>query len=472
MGRYEIVSKNEHVLYQKECPTIILSSALTLDHEKNAIISQIKFQNLSSNTVKAAYIKIDCIGLDGESFQGIPEYVYMDLSVPANQMFGSSVPIYLPDNRTRKIKISCLKILFEDGSKWEQEGDYYYDNFPSVVKLQNILEPELYAELIDIVDKDRIKVDEICYPSDVDNIQLCACGKYKLNDDKECWYCGKDKNWWLQHISKEFLQEKYEERLERERIQKIEQEEAEREKQQQQAEIRKRIKRVTPVVSAIILIVIIVIIIVNKIVIPAQKYEEANSYKQEEKYDKAIEVYKELGEYKDSEEQLETTKELKVELDTYEYGLYLYNKKEYSDAISHFEKVSDFRDSKYYIGDCHYLQNDYQTALEYFESIEDEDKEDEINSKISECYYKIGVNNALFGHLDEAKQSFEKTDNEKAKEYIELIQSIQSEKWVGIYRRQDDNHSGCKFYVQFKKICRTRTRFMCRQSIQNIIIQN
>lgn len=48
MSRYEIVKRNEEIRYQKECPLLIVSSAITKDTQTGKVLAQIKFRNIVS----------------------------------------------------------------------------------------------------------------------------------------------------------------------------------------------------------------------------------------------------------------------------------------------------------------------------------------------------------------------------------------------------------------------------------------
>ena len=76
MGRYEIIRKNEELRFQEECPLLIMSSAITKDIQKDAILAQIKFLNIYSKKIDAVYIQLQGKGADGADFEHNDEFVY------------------------------------------------------------------------------------------------------------------------------------------------------------------------------------------------------------------------------------------------------------------------------------------------------------------------------------------------------------------------------------------------------------
>lgn len=225
MERYEIIQKIKRPRSLKDCPIIIVSSALTLDKQLDAVLLQLKYQNLSQRVITAVYISVICLGVSGEQLVNVDGYTYLDLQAGTRQMFGADSAVYLPDKRTRNIKVRCDKILFADGMIWENMNGQFFEYVPEPVYLQDIMKPELFTELIEELNAENIRVQELLYPAQIGNIQVCACGNYRLSEEQVCWGCGKETAWWAQHISQEYLQAQIEEKRKQElsRLEELEQ---------------------------------------------------------------------------------------------------------------------------------------------------------------------------------------------------------------------------------------------------------
>lgn len=441
MSRYEILCKNENTLYQKECPVIILSSALTLDNEKDAVISQIKFQNLSNKIIKALYVEIVCEGVDKEELAGVHEYIYMDLNVSLSEIFGANIPVYLPDKKTRNVTVKCKKILFEDGEKWESIESLSYIELPLVTKLQDVMETQLFEELVNIISEEKIQIDKLSFPIKKDNVELCVCGKYKLNTSDTCWFCKKDKEWWEQHISKEYLTQKHEERIEKQRILKIEQEKEEEKKKIVRAEQQRKIKKYGMIFGIIMAVILVGSMIATQVIIPSKKYSQAAQFMEEEDFSNAIKLYRELGTYKSSKDKLEEAQELEEQNTAYINGINYYNENEYRSALIEFTTLEDeYKESMFYKAECSFGLNDYRSAISFYEKVSDKSEmKDKANEKIAMCNYYIGVEYAEKGELEQAKEYLENAKNDNANDLLAKVNEILDAGWIGIYKQKNDD---------------------------------
>ena len=355
MSRYQNLFKNDECMYTDDCPLIILSHALTLDSEKDAVLAQIKFQNLDQRMVKAVYVDIKCTGVANEQFESLENYIYLDLSVRQNQQFGSDIPVYLPDRKTRKMEIRCNKVIFSDGTLWENGLEDFFDKFPPKVLLNDIMEPNLFKMLAEDVHKNGVHCNELYFPSEIKMFRLCACGKYNWKNEPVCWNCGHDTDWWKTKISKEYLIQQMDEKeklhqLEKERL-------AEEREIKKQESIRKRKKCAISI--GVIAIAVVAYFVCTKLIVPNYYYEKGNELFDSHEYDEAIEYYDKIGDYKDSLTKKSAAKdELKQQElnDYYKTGLELFNDQKYDQAIEYFEKADSFGDSLQKISEAKILK--------------------------------------------------------------------------------------------------------------------
>lgn len=89
----------------------------------------------------------------------------------------------------------------------------------------------------------------------------------------------------------------------------------------------------------------------------ASQYSNAIKFISEKEYDKAIDILKELKDYKDGEKLLSEARIGKK----YEKAISLYKEKRYQEAIEIFSKLGDYQDCKSYI-----LEAKYQSAIQLF----------------------------------------------------------------------------------------------------------
>ena len=358
MSKYQVLFKNDSSMYTDGCPLIILSHALTLDSEKDAVLAQIKFQNLDQRMVKAVYIDIKCTGVANEELESIENYAYLDLRIRPNQQFGGDIPVYLPDRKTRKVEIRCNKIIFSDDRLWENGSEDFYDKFPPKVLLNDIMEPKLFTVLIEEVRKSGVHCNELYFPSKIKSFRLCACGKYNWQSEPVCWNCGHDADWWKTRIAKEYLIQKIEEKEENEKYLQLEKERLAEEKIINKKETIRKVKKcIIPV--GIVAVVAIVLLVCTKVLLPRYYYNKGNELFNDHEYSAAIEYYEKVGDYKDSlpKKSAAENRIRQQELnDYYKKGMELFDEQKYDQAIEQFEKADGFGDSVQKISEAKILK--------------------------------------------------------------------------------------------------------------------
>lgn len=133
-------------------------------------------------------------------------------------------------------------------------------------------------------------------------------------------------------------------------------------------------------ISSILILIIISSIITNN-KHNDEMYKEANILMKQEKYDKAIKIYEELGNYKDSINKKANALNVKY----YNEALESYNKGLFTEAAAKFDKIKDYKDSSklsekaklYYKIDNYCKYQDYFTKnIEEYELI---DSDEELN---------------------------------------------------------------------------------------------
>lgn len=435
MSRYEIISKSNKILSEENCPLIIIGMALTVDNNKNSILAQIKYQNLINKCLKAVYISIECYGIDGEPLHNLDKFIYLDLNIASYEVFGSDIPVYLPDNKTRKIEIRCNKIIFDDDSVWDNKGGKSFDVELDREPLENdfLDDKSLFDELKRELRDNNIPSSMLYSSYENNGIRLCTCGCFNMKDDSICFSCGKSIDWWKDITSKSHLTKSIEEYNDQQRIK-------EEQERIRKAQNKRKATKYGIIAASIFACILMVTFVWLKFIKPSVQYKKAEEYFENGEYEEAINIYKELNDYKDSSQKLSVVKKLKKEEDTYAYAQEKFRNREYYSAIENFKIVSDFKDSTYYIGESYYQRKEYEEAIVWFEKVKDHSEfYDESMKRVDECYYNIGISYVKQGKFESAKEYFGKTNYQNSTDYLALIDQIENEGWIGIYRRDDDN---------------------------------
>lgn len=377
--RYEIIRKNEGLRFQKECPLLIVGSAITKDNQKEALLAQIKFLNISSKKISALYIQVQGIGADGEPFSKLDQFTYLDLNVDGFAEFGANTPLYLSNIQTRDLIIVCQKIIYEDDSVWQSNLETNFIKLSLANSVETLINTEAYKELYQELTEQKVSFAKISKPSSEGNIHLCGCGKYFFGNSK-CPYCGKDFEWWNNQLDEgELLKKK---NIRDEAIRKKQEEEKQHAEQLAKETTQKKenyIKKVKNslkklgIIMCIIVAMVLVYVFINNVIIPSQNYNKACEYAKNEDYENAIKWIEKADGYKDSI----AKKEEFENMQKYQKGIAFMEDKEYVKAMEIWTSLGEFKDSQTQFNNAREKQNkkDYKTACEKISNLEFESAE-------------------------------------------------------------------------------------------------
>ena len=93
---------------------LIAAGALLKDNQTGKVLAQLKFRNISQKAIQSVKVKVNAYDTAGCPLAGMDSFSYLDLSVAANEEFGQSKPIYLPDATTRAFSVEILSVVFAD----------------------------------------------------------------------------------------------------------------------------------------------------------------------------------------------------------------------------------------------------------------------------------------------------------------------------------------------------------------------
>ena len=161
--------------------------------------------------------------------------------------------------------------------------------------------------------------------------------------------------------------------------------------------------------------------IIQKVKEKADKYAEAAEYMDEKEYDDAISIYKELGDYKKSNDKLQECRYFLVKENI--------KRKDFDDARTLLGKLGDYKDSKKLLLECDYQEaksymeyEDYEEAIKIFKALGNyEDSVDMIKAcnveQIKDKYF------FMENLVSEVKEIMEIKNYEPGKQYcLEKIQ--------------------------------------------------
>lgn len=328
--RFQKLFSLENNLYIENAPIIISAAALLKDTKSGNIVVQVKFKSVSNKNIKGVKISLSAYDVSGKEINGADDYQYLDLNIPNGQSFGSSKAIVMPETTTRSFTIKSLTVIFADSSIWENASPDFV-TIPNAKPLNSELKSEELIKQYQIATTS--KANNI--PNTFLNLWTCCCGE--VNSEEYCTNCGTNKNNTFFKYNIIDLTEAMKLRLDKEKQLELERQEKlivlEKENKLKKKQIIKKCMLGTTICIVIVLLLFAVKLFFGNMI----NYNIAISAMEKGEYDKAIEIFTNLKDYKDSTDKLTETKYLLAE--------YYVSSEKYKEAYKGFLELKDYKDS-------------------------------------------------------------------------------------------------------------------------------
>ena len=352
--RYSKLFALSENLYSAGAPVVIAAGALQKDNQTGKVFAQLKIRNIQDKSIKATTVKITPFDTVGKPLGGTVDYQYLDLSAERDTDFGQKTPVILKEAATRSFSVSVLEVVFSDDSVWTTSNEAW-EPFSPPVALETALSDNELAKQYQV----KYGADCKCIFKREKDLWRCACGAINHNSEKNCHSCQRGAAA-LAALNVEEL------KADRDRRLAAEQKKAAEEKAAA-AEQTKKTKKIAMIAAPIVVVAIVAAVLISNFVKVQQEeaarleaYNAAVALAEAGQYEEAIAAFTELGDYKDSAEQINET--------TYNQAVALLESENYDEAISIFSKLGNYKDSANQFEHAIDLQteaallNDYQTA--------------------------------------------------------------------------------------------------------------
>lgn len=359
-SRFQEVFRLPSQQYIEGSPVIIEAGALQKDEQTGKILAQIKIKNISPNIIVGCKVFIRAFELSGAELQGIDSFSYLDISVARGGDFGTKVPVFLPNDLTRKFSVAVTEVLFNDNTMWKSDH-VEWKSIPKQNRIESVLQNTDLTEEYKIEAGDNAEY----YPEISNGLFLCTCGNINMDASSPCFRCHRKYDALMHILDAEKLSNNRKERLEKERQKKEKEEQVaaliEAEKKEKKQGIKKRIKRIFIVAIPSILLAGVIFFVANRYIRPEIDriicYHAAIKYMSEKNYNEAEKIFALLGDYKDSEDQVKEVSYRKAD-DLYQEG-------NYDAAIDTWKTIIEYSDSKdrITIAENDILEEKYQAAV-------------------------------------------------------------------------------------------------------------
>ncbi len=411
--RYERLFSLPQNLFTVGSPLIVSAGALLKDNEKDRILAQIKFKNVSDKKISAVKISISAFDVTGKALEGIDEFQYLDLNVSTGEEFGQKQVIAMADKVTRSIAVRIISVIFGDGKVWLGEQNAKWEQIQSQESLLDLLGKDLFEQY-----KRDVSPKAEYVPIEADGLWQCSCGE--KNTTGSCSLCRVDKSVVFGALNKDELTA-HKEAYDAECAEKEKKLKAQREQQKIQ---NKKIMKLSLKLASVVAVFVVILLVITKLIVPSAKYSKADKLFQNGQFDEAITVFESLGTFKHSDERISEV--------TFEKAVHLLNNKEFEEAYKTFNLVDKYtrEHDGYSLSQLAYAMNEandeknfaFSSGVESLanahltERISEELKEYLYNYAIGNCKNglssgKYEFTNALFVFLEDYKDSKEKTKN-------------------------------------------------------------
>lgn len=187
--RYLKLFSLEENLYIPGSPVLIAASALLKDTQTGRILGQLKLQNISDQSIKAATVALVPLDTVGNPLGEPVSYQYLDLEVTRDAYWGSQDPIRFSDPSTRAYTASVKEVIFSDNSIWTAPNSAW-----KALPVKTTLETQL--DDFELATQYRMHFGMDCqygYQT-AEDLWYCPCGAINHQGESVCHACQKDRN--------------------------------------------------------------------------------------------------------------------------------------------------------------------------------------------------------------------------------------------------------------------------------------
>ncbi len=360
--RYSKLFALSENLYSVGAPVVIAAGALQKDSQTGKVFAQLKIRNIQDKTIKAATVKITPFDTVGKPLGGTIDYQYLDLAAGRDIDFGQKTPVMLKEAATRSFAVSVSEVIFSDNSIWTAPNEVWEPLSPPVALETALSDNELAKQY-------RVKygADCKCVFKKEKDLWRCACGAINHASEKNCHSCQREAAS-LAALNVDELKADRDHRVAAEQ-------KATAEKKAAAAEQAKKTKKIVMITIPIAVVAIVAVVIISGNMQKSTAYNAAVALAEAGQYDEAVAAFTELGDYKDSREQIKLVMEAQEEarrLEAYNAAFKLMEARQYDEAIAAFAELGDYKDSMLKAEETKNLWSDelYNAALDYYLSDE------------------------------------------------------------------------------------------------------
>lgn len=237
-SRFQEVFRLPSQQYIEGSPVIIEAGALQKDEQTGKILAQIKIKNISPNIIVGCKVFIRAFELSGAELQGIDSFSYLDISVARGGDFGTKVPVFLPNDLTRKFSVAVTEVLFNDNTMWKSDP-VEWKSIPKQNRIESVLQDTDLTEEYKIEAGDNAEY----YPEISNGLFLCTCGNINMDASSPCFRCHRKYDALMHILDADSLRNNSNKRIEQDKKEQYEQQQIRQKEQELRTQKRKAIEK-------------------------------------------------------------------------------------------------------------------------------------------------------------------------------------------------------------------------------------
>ena len=436
--RFQILSAGRQNLFLPESPVWVSRCQLSRDREQDLRLLQVRMVNCSEQTVRQVFLRIVCFDAEHRRLTQLSMVPMPALNANPGRVFGDDKPVELPVKGAAFVEAFAQRVRFADGSAWDEPGTEGYLAFPTPEPVRR--DDPHFEELASRAISGNVRND--CYYRPQQGLWTCTCGMPNAMRTLRCVRCGASRLWLETHMDPNLLDlpaapKAAEPAPEPAPVQPVAAAPA---VTVIPAPIREtpaapptiivqsapepapepepsHAGRIVAIVLAVLLFLGIGAFCAWRYLRPYLRYQEALREQAAGNYDRAVLLFKDLGEYRDSMQQIGETLAQKANR--------LMGEGKYQEALELLEELeghdAQVADCLYALGVLAYNDKDLTGALDYVLRLQNRFPDyDKTQTLADYCYYSLGNKAAAeaaaetdpyvrIGDYEDAQQYFSQT---------------------------------------------------------------
>ncbi|MEF9879719.1 MAG: hypothetical protein RR975_09875, partial [Clostridia bacterium] len=359
--------------HQQGAPLLLAAHAVYEDSATGRLIAQLKWRNISRQTVQAVNVTLQCRDSFGAALEA-STYQYMDVSAAPQGIFGTQNAIELSSIRTRACGVSITAVSFADGSIWYATGD------DTCVALPAGKSQTLSGDLLSQFKRDAAGRGfgnaALFTPQTYGDLWQCGCGCWQKREDEACASCKATMAELTALREPDALTERltaYQQKQEEARIAKekadtearIAKEKADAEAQAKRKQLEKeaevarqaaeaarqaaaKAKKRNIIIAVVLVVLVAAVLVFTQVIQPKQRYDVAVALMESGQYEEASAAFAKAGDYGDAAERVSKIHYAQAEA--------LLASGEYEAAVAAFAKAGEYGDAAGCVKETCYAQ--------------------------------------------------------------------------------------------------------------------